>query len=308
MLIACPHCATAYEVEPATLGGAGRNVRCARCHETWFAVAAEPAMQTGEAAAGQEWDAEPASESAPAEEEVADPGFSATDDGWAVAETAEPEAADRIEGDDATVPGEDIPSDAPSIVPDYSRSFEDSAFPITGGDIEAFAARRRRARAEREKRRLRIPKPRWPMAPLPTLILVLVAATAIILGWRADVVRILPQTASFYERIGLAVNLRGLVFEGLKTSREMHEGIPVMVVEGEIVSVSRRVVEVPRLRFGVRNTSGQEIYNWTAMPARSLASPGERIAFRSRLASPPEKAHDVAVRFFSRHDAVSVLR
>jgi hypothetical protein len=32
--------------------------------------------------------------------------------------------------------------------------------------------------------------------------------------WRADVVRLLPQTATFYKMVGLEVNLRGLAFQG----------------------------------------------------------------------------------------------
>ena len=57
MHIVCPHCTTSYAINPATLGAAGRTVRCSRCKEVWLArpedaiaaVAPEPAM----AAAGQ---------------------------------------------------------------------------------------------------------------------------------------------------------------------------------------------------------------------------------------------------------------
>ncbi|MGB7658350.1 MAG: MJ0042-type zinc finger domain-containing protein, partial [Pseudolabrys sp.] len=31
MLIACPNCSTSYMIDPASLGEAGRTVRCARC-------------------------------------------------------------------------------------------------------------------------------------------------------------------------------------------------------------------------------------------------------------------------------------
>src|SRR6478672_3182051 len=37
MLIVCPSCSTSYTIEPASLGSAGRTVRCARCKTTWFA-------------------------------------------------------------------------------------------------------------------------------------------------------------------------------------------------------------------------------------------------------------------------------
>src|SRR5215207_139759 len=37
MQIVCPNCGTSYDVQPAALGPAGRNVRCVRCRETWLA-------------------------------------------------------------------------------------------------------------------------------------------------------------------------------------------------------------------------------------------------------------------------------
>ena len=75
----------------------------------------------------------------------------------------------------------------------------------------------------------------------------------------------MPQTASFYARLGLSVNLRGLVFDNLNTEVEQHEGVPILVVEGEIFNETRRIVDVPRVRFAVRNAARQEIYSWTAV-------------------------------------------
>src|SRR5471030_3164043 len=37
MLIVCPSCTTSYLIDPASVGPAGRTVRCARCKVTWFA-------------------------------------------------------------------------------------------------------------------------------------------------------------------------------------------------------------------------------------------------------------------------------
>ncbi|GEO98529.1 zinc-ribbon domain-containing protein [Methylobacterium haplocladii] len=36
MLIACPACASEYEIEGVLVGAEGRSVRCAACSETWF--------------------------------------------------------------------------------------------------------------------------------------------------------------------------------------------------------------------------------------------------------------------------------
>ena len=37
MHIVCPHCTTSYAIDLATLGAAGRTVRCYRCKEVWLA-------------------------------------------------------------------------------------------------------------------------------------------------------------------------------------------------------------------------------------------------------------------------------
>ena len=168
-----------------------------------------------------------------------------------------------------------------------------------GQDIETLAARRARREALR--------RGRWLRPGLPALMLILLAANASLLVWRGEIVRLLPQTASLYAAVGLPVNLRGLAFEDIRMSRIDQDGIGVLVVEGSIVNVTRRPVEVPRLRLAVRNDAKHEIYAWTALPTRSILAPGDTLPFRSRLASPPADAREVKVRFFSRRDAVAGL-
>src|SRR5262245_40043410 len=51
MLIACPNCATSYQVEPSSLGNAGRSVRCVRCRHAWFVGNTEPASSAATPAA-----------------------------------------------------------------------------------------------------------------------------------------------------------------------------------------------------------------------------------------------------------------
>ena len=48
MLIVCPTCATSYDVEPASLGANGRQVRCVRCRTVWLAELNRAAQLTAE--------------------------------------------------------------------------------------------------------------------------------------------------------------------------------------------------------------------------------------------------------------------
>jgi hypothetical protein len=80
------------------------------------------------------------------------------------------------------------------------------------------------------------------------------------------------------------------------------------VVEGSVVNASRKIADVPRLKFVVRNSANEEIYSWTAVPPRATLPPGEAVSFRSRLASPPTDSRDVLVRFVTRHDIIAGTR
>src|SRR5437899_1646811 len=119
---------------------------------------------------------------------------------------------------------------------------------------------------------------------------------------RSAVVRLLPQTATDYTMVGLEVNLRGLAFKDVKVSNETVDGKPVLVIEGTIVGETKQPVEVPRLRFSVRDAQGTEIYAWNAVLEQPVLKPGERAYFKSRLASPPPEGRNIDVRFFNKRD------
>jgi predicted Zn finger-like uncharacterized protein len=274
MQIVCPNCSTSYQIAAPALGESGRQVRCARCKTVWLATAA---LETADAA--------------PREPENT-PGPDPANRDTTPAETG---AADETDNADAPSDGSlPVTADAPPLAPDEAGD----AATIENGpgqaheDIETIAARRE---AERRRFRLRV--------PLPVVIVLLGALSVSLIGFRKDVVRHAPQLASFYGFIGLPVNLRGLVFADVKTADETRDGVPVLMVEGTIASTAAAPVNVPRLRFALRNASGTEVYAWTAMPSQPVLAPGERLPFRSRLASPPADGRDLEVRFFTPRDA-----
>jgi predicted Zn finger-like uncharacterized protein len=283
MLIVCPSCTTAYRIELSTLGAAGRTVRCARCRATWFASVTDLASATLALPAPHEAGADNSSL----------PARPATDD---LDDASQIEAlADDVEG--ASGETSVTLENGPSLVPSMAQ--DNGAAPATGPDIETVAARRERQPGKTKRRRAgRRPG-------LPTIILVLAAVIAALLNWRAAVVRFVPQTASLFAAVGLPVNLRGLSFDEVKTSIETQEGVSVLVIEGTIGNLTRQPLEVPRLRFAVRNAAGYEVYAWTAQPTQPVLAPGDRAPFRSRLASPPADAQDIIVRFFNRRDVAA---
>ncbi len=279
-MIVCPSCATSYMVDPASLGPSGRTVRCARCKSTWFAGGPE------EKVAGLVADVIAEAE---VNEAIA-PSRRGSDDSGAQPDAPAAALPQVTEQDEHA----ELPQgDAPPIVPAGSEP-PPPARQVEADDGESFVARRTRMQ---ERRKVKRRSSKW-----TALILVLVGFNVALIGARNEVVRYLPQTASLFAAIGLPVNLRSLSFEDVKITKEERDSVPVLSVEGNIVSVSKRPVEVPRLRFAIRNSSGQEIYAWTAAAPRSILEPGEKVEFRSRLASPPAEAADVMVRFIGAQD------
>jgi predicted Zn finger-like uncharacterized protein len=278
MHIICPHCTTPYAIDLAILGAAGRTVRCSRCREVWLArredgvtapaMAGGPEARTSDDAA--EWDA-----------------LAREDDvGTEPPEVDSPSIASDWAGDEGG--SHDAATDWLATA-DHDADDHDPGFPRTW--LQKFSGR---AAALGAPGRLPLNLP-VACAAMGALVLALVI-------WRVDVVRLLPQTAAFYKMAGLEVNLRGLQFKDVKVSSETVEGKTVLVIEGAIVGEARKAVELPRLRFSVRDAHGAEIYAWNAVLQQPVLKPGERALFKSRLASPPPEGRNIDIRFFNKRD------
>jgi predicted Zn finger-like uncharacterized protein len=284
MHIICPHCTTSYAIDLATLGVAGRTVRCSRCKEVWLARPEDAVAVV-------------ASVPATAEAGPADGDRDAAAEWEALARED-----DRQERDMPVV-------ESPSISADWSAagaSAADADWPAAArNDLEDTEVRRPGRLSWLPglwKPRAPVRAPGKSLASLPATCAAMGALVLALIIWRVDVVRLLPQTATFYKMVDLDVNLRGLAFKDVKISNETVDGKPVLVIEGEIIGEAHKTVELPRLRFSVRDAHGAEIYAWNAIMEQPVLKPGERAWFKSRLASPPPEGRNIDVRFFTKRD------
>ena len=228
MHIICPHCTTSYAIDLATLGAAGRTVRCSRCKEVWLArpedatelkaavpAMAEAAAQAAAPEAREQWDTHASQEHDEGQEApiVDSPSISA---GWPA--SAEGEGSQMSETDWPQVARNDV---------------HDMQAPPQRGP---WFAKLRKPSALRSSGK--------PIVSLTTVCAGMGALVLALMIWRVDVVRLLPQTAAFYKMVGLNVNLRGLVFKDVKVTTEIVEGKPVLVVEGVIIGEARQAGRV----------------------------------------------------------------
>jgi predicted Zn finger-like uncharacterized protein len=277
MHIICPHCTTTYAIDLSTLGAAGRTVRCSRCREVWLA---------------RPEDAVHIEALVPS---MADAGDPAPNRALTAAQNAP--AGSEIKQDHG-MPVVESPSISAEWPSDGGTSREASR-PSAARIDEAKLAPPRRSLLQRLKPSFSF---HAPAVSLATVCAAMGALAVALLIWRNDVVRLLPQTAAFYQMVGLEVNLRGLSFKDVRVTSENVEGKQVLVIEGVIVGQARKPVELPRLRFSVRDAQGAEIYAWNAVLEQAVLKPGEKAWFKSRLASPPPEGRNIDVRFFNKRD------
>ena len=285
MQIICPHCSTSYGINPASLGEAGRNVRCARCKEVWLARqedAVELAHQTAATAqAGQQ----------AAEQDMA----------------AEWDAAAREESEAPHIESPSIAGSASSDPDQDSMNEGNWSSSSANGWEEGDSARPGRFAwlGGLRKRETSRGAPRRQSIKLTAVCAAMGALALALVIWRAEMVRLMPQTAAFYKLVGLDVNVRGLRFKDVKVTTETVEGTPMLVIEGAITGESSKPVELPRLRFSIRDAQGAEVYAWNTVLEQTVVRPGEKVEFKSRLASPPPSGRNIDVRFFNKRDLAS---
>ncbi len=284
MHIVCPNCSTSYAIDPGRFGSAGRSVRCARCKEIWQAKPL--ALARAEATE---------SPAPPPSEDLS---------GWGIAAEEEVSAVD-------TTPIVESPP-LTTALPDGGADLQSDSI-----DAEQHAA----GMSDKPRGRIGRLFARPPLPNLPAMAArrgirpsffhpswsgactLLAAITMGLIFWRNDIVRHMPQTADFYRLVGLNVNLRSLSFKDVRVGRETVDGKPVLVIEGVIVAEGRKAVDLPRLRFVVRDEAGAELYAWNLVLDQPSVRPSEPTWFRSRLAAPPPEGRSVDVRFFNSRDA-----
>ncbi|WP_321500550.1 zinc-ribbon domain-containing protein [Breoghania sp.] len=338
MKIVCPNCSTTYDVGATSIAPSGRDVRCSRCGLTWH-IDPETIPETEDVSQSEDeavdWDAAFAEADdddddgngaddeddgnlafvRALDEDDADEGSSdnkgerealESDPNWAfVGDEDEESDDDAGEDDDAddwqneiglTARDEDLASDD-----DLSETTADADEPVLSVEEAVKSERwwRRRKKATRDAPGYRVSRQMRAAMGLALFAGSIVLGVAIV-TLREPIVRMSPNLAELYAKVGLEVNLRGLEFRDLRTFREYDKGAPVLIVEGTVENVRNTSAHVPAIRLSLRSGDAQEIYAWTVEPRQLWLRAGQTLRFSTRLASPPDVAADVLLRFTDR--------
>lgn len=290
MKIACPNCSTKYALKEQALGDSGRKMKCAKCDHVWLALppqeieATEPAQATFTAAqaandgtTSNNWD-----------EEQWDQDLA-----WDVAEDAK-EASAAQNAQNNTTSHYETADEAKQ-----KRSLKHIANQCVAVTKAAMVS------VSHALLWLRGLNLKEQIAVVAGLLMPLVLIGSIYVS-RDRLVSQFPDLASLYEAVGINVNLQGLAFEDVRTVRRPENGVAVLVVEGAIRNITNETRQIPQLHF-ILSGRNREVYSWQDQPASNRLSSGERIEFRTVLASPPDVADQLHVRFFSKNTRLNHL-
>ncbi|WP_321343882.1 zinc-ribbon domain-containing protein [Breoghania sp.] len=337
MKIVCPNCSTTYDVGATSIAPGGRDVRCSRCGTTWRidpetiaesedlsqfedeTVDWQEALAEEDGAASGEAEDDLAFEQAEVDdgwdEELSGAGdeneVQENDPDWAFVGAEDEESDDDASDDDDDWQNEIAlkgGNDKTAADVAYSTEAPDEN-PADTGAAEAVESVEQAAKPARRWRRRRMsprdaPGYRVSRQMRAAMGLALFAGSIVlgiaVVSLREPIVRMSPNLAELYAKVGLEVNLRGLEFRDLRTFREYDKGAPVLIVEGTVENVRNASAHVPAIRLSLRSGDAQEIYAWTVEPRQLWLRAGQTLRFSTRLASPPDVAADVLLRFTDR--------
>jgi predicted Zn finger-like uncharacterized protein len=295
MDIACPTCATTYEIDDGSVGEAGRKVRCAECATLWrvFRNGAAETISVPEPAAA------PAPVAAIAEVPAQEPA------GIPMLPEAPPLAPSEAD----IAASAELPSAAGDIA--EIETLPESASSDDAAVIEDTPAPRGRAKITPGGKKAKASSGGGLRKLFSLKLLVIVSALGLMGGafaLRERVVSLVPQSAAVFSAIGAPVNLRGIEIRDVKSRMLDENGVNILVIDGNLVNLRDAVLPIPRIRFAVLGDKGQELYVWSAQADRGNLRAGETLNFRRRLAAPPSDGRDVSVRFLSASDITAGLR
>lgn len=138
------------------------------------------------------------------------------------------------------------------------------------------------------------------LVPLLAL-LVLIAATAAGLWLARDqVVGYWPPAANYYAMLGAPVAVSqgsGLGFDKVTKRYDTQDGLLTLVIEGEVVNLSRVARDVPKLRVVLQDASKHELQSWSFAVTDEPLLPGGTLPFRTSISQPNAEATGFVVTF-----------
>jgi len=106
-----------------------------------------------------------------------------------------------------------------------------------------------------------------------------------------------PGMARYYQMIGIPVETAegSFDFHNVTPTRDTENGLPTLVIQGDVVNVSKVARRVPKLKVTLLDGSNHELQSWEFTVSDDRLLPGASIPFRTSIAQPNEAATMIKV-------------
>jgi predicted Zn finger-like uncharacterized protein len=114
---------------------------------------------------------------------------------------------------------------------------------------------------------------------------------------RDQVVAYWPAAAHYYELLGAAAPPAPTEIEiqKLTTSRDMQDGLETLVIQGEVVNMSKAARKLPKLKVILQDGEKHELQSWSFDVTDDEVPPGGIKPFRTSVAQPSAAVRGVVV-------------
>jgi predicted Zn finger-like uncharacterized protein len=106
-----------------------------------------------------------------------------------------------------------------------------------------------------------------------------------------------PQAARYYQMLGISIETAqgSFDFHNVTPTRDTENGLPTLVIQGDVVNVSGVARQVPKLKVTLLDGSSKELQSWSFTVSDDRLLPGASVAFRTSIAQPNEAATMIKV-------------
>jgi hypothetical protein len=129
-------------------------------------------------------------------------------------------------------------------------------------------------------------------------VIVFAALVAGGLWWTRDkVVALWPPLGRYYAMLGIPAEAAqgGFDFHNVTPSRDTENGLPTLVIQGEVVNTSNVARPVPKLKVTLLDSANHELQSWSFTVSDDRLLPGASVPFRTSIAQPNDAATMIKV-------------
>lgn len=274
MIVTCQNCQTHYSVDLNALSG-GKNVQCGICGNSWHQnpVQTPAAMAPQPVYVEQIAPAQPVQPPPPEPETVPEPAPKLKPKPAPEPEVAEEGEAEAPEKNAKSVAEEDTLS-----LDKLDEMFGDDTEPdaFFGGD-DASDDEDTDGDADTTK------GGKGKIIAIAAVVLIALGASAFF--GRGFIIDLWPQTSDYFAMVGLGGDElgAGLDIRNVKSSREVENGIEVLVIRGTVANIAEEDRKVPMIRVSLYDGEGVEVQQVIIAPLKSQIPPGAKIGFKAKL-------------------------